>query len=255
MKKSLILALWSTLLLQSCVFRKDILYFRDIESNLGSISHKEPLVQVNDILHINVNTVIPEAAMPYNTLSSRPGGNQSNSIELLKLQGYLVSASGDIEFPILGRFSVAKKSTPVIAQELKEKLEKGGHLINPTITVRVINAKVTILGEVRAPGTYPFTEQFITIPQALGFAGDLTINGDRKEVLLIREMNGLRSIKKINLTESAWLNDPELQIRQNDILVVNPNIQKIKTAGLIGNVGTLSSVFSIVLSTIILLTR
>jgi polysaccharide export outer membrane protein len=114
---------------------------------------------------------------------------------------------------------------------------------------------VTILGEVRAPGTYPFTEQFITIPQALGFAGDLTINGDRNEVLLIREMNGLRSIKKINLTESAWLNDPELQIRQNDILVVNPNIQKIKTAGLIGNVGTLSSVFSIVLSTIILLTR
>jgi polysaccharide export outer membrane protein len=253
MKKNLFLALWIGLLIQSCATKKDILYFSDIESNLGAFVREEPLVQVNDILNISVSTPTPEASIPYNNSSMR--GNQGNSVQLLALQGNLVSIGGNIEFPVLGTIEVANKSLRQIEQELKSKLEQGGHLINPIVTVRVINAKVTVLGEVRSPGTYTFTEQFLSVPQALGLAGDLTITGDRREILLIRESEGKRTIKKINLTESAWMNDPELQIRQNDVLVVNPNTQKIKTAGLIGNVGALSSVFSILLSTIILLTR
>ena len=255
MKKIIFLALWAGLLIQSCAFKKDILYFRDIESNLGAVVRTEPLIQVNDILHITVSTAIPEVAIPYNNSSSRMGGNQVNNLELLKLQGYLVSPAGSIDFPVLGTITVEHKSMRSIEQELKSKLEQGGHLVNPTVSVRVVNAKVTILGEVKSPGTYTFTEQFLSIPQALGYAGDLTILGDRREVLLIRESEGVRSVKKINLTESAWMNDPELQIRQNDVLVVNPNLQKIKTAGLVGNVGTFMSVASLLLSTIILLTR
>jgi polysaccharide export outer membrane protein len=254
MKKNLFLALWIGFLIQSCATKKDILYFSDIESNLGAFVREEPLVQVNDILNISVSTPTPEAAIPYNN-SSTGGGNQAVSVQLLALRGYLVSIGGNIEFPVLGTIEVANKSLRQIEQELKSKLEQGGHLINPIVTVRVINAKVTVLGEVRSPGTYTFTEQFLSIPQTLGLAGDLTITGDRREILLIRESQGKRTIKKINLTESTWMNDPELQIRQNDVLVVNPNTQKVKTAGLIGNVGTLSSVFSILLSTIILLTR
>jgi polysaccharide export outer membrane protein len=166
-----------------------------------------------------------------------------------------VSSAGTIELPILGKLSVLDKPLQTIENDIKELLVSGGHLVNPTVTVRVVNSKVTVLGEVNRPGTYSFMEETLTVPQVLGYAGDLTINGDRKEVLLIRESNGIRTVKKINLTQSNWINDPSLQIRQNDVIVINPNIQKIKTAGLIGNTGTILTIASLLLSSIILITR
>ena len=87
-------------------------------------------------------------------------------------------------------------------------METGGYLLNPTVTVRLLNAKVTILGEVKQPGTFTFTENNISLLQALGLAGDLTINGDREDVILIREADGKRSTTHLNLTRSAWLNGP-----------------------------------------------
>ena len=89
---------------------------------------------------------------------------------------------------------------------------------------------MTILGEVKQPGTFTFTENNISLLQALGLAGDLTINGDREDVILIREADGKRSTTHLNLTESAWLNGPYQNIQPNDVLVVNPNGAKVKTA-------------------------
>jgi polysaccharide export outer membrane protein len=212
-------------------------------------------VQSNDILQITINSLIPEAANPYNSPASRTATNNVNSIDILKLQGYLVSSAGTIELPILGKLLVLDKPLQTIENEIKELLVSGGHLVNPSVTVRVVNSKVTVLGEVNRPGTYSFMEETLTVPQVLGYAGDLTINGDRKEVLLIRESNGIRTVKKINLTQSNWINDPSLQIRQNDVIVINPNIQKIKTAGLVGNTGTILTIASLLLSSIILITR
>ncbi len=241
--------------LQSCAFKKDILYFQDVSQLNGkTIEREASLIQPNDILQITVGSLVPEAASPYNSFASRNtvGGI---SLEMLQLQGYLVSPVGTIEFPVLGTISVLDQSIEAIETAIKKRLADGGHLVNPTVAVRVLNAKVTVLGEVNRPGTYSFTEQTLSVPQALGYAGDLTITGDRKEVMLIRESNGIRTIKKINLTESNWMTDPALQVRQNDVLVVNPNNQKIKTAGLVGNTGTILTIASLLLSTIILLTR
>lgn len=256
MNKLFFCAVITALFFQSCAFKKDILYFQDITQINGKlIDREESLVQSNDILQITVSTLVPEAASPYNSFASRNTNNTVNSLDVLKLQGYLVNSAGSIEFPILGSILVKDKSIVAIEQELKSKLINGGHLVNPTVLVRVINAKVTLLGEVNKPGTYSFFEPSLSIPQALGYAGDLTINGNRKEVVLIRESNGIRTIKKINLTQSDWMSDPQLQLRQNDILVVNPNIQKIKTAGLVGNTGTILTIASLLLSSIILITR
>lgn len=242
--------------LQSCAFKKDILYLQDIAATEGNtLSRDQSLVQSNDILQITINSLIPEAANPYNSPASRTTANNVNSLEVLKLQGYLVSSTGTIELPILGKLLVLNKPLQTIENEIKELLVSGGHLVNPSVTVRVVNSKVTVLGEVNRPGTYSFMEETLTVPQVLGYAGDLTINGDRKEVLLIREANGIRTVKKINLTQSNWINDPSLQIRQNDVIVINPNIQKIKTAGLIGNTGTILTIASLLLSSIILITR
>jgi polysaccharide export outer membrane protein len=174
---------------------------------------------------------------------------------LLKLQGYLVSIEGTISFPVLGKIIVKGKTTSEIEDYLKELLESSGQIKNPSVIVRVINSKFTILGEVKSPGTYDFTEQNITLLQAIGYAGDLAIGGKRKEVLLIREENGIRQQTTIDLTSTKWFDSPYYFVKQNDIIYVNPSGPVIKSAGYIGNLGTFLSVFSLALSTVLLIIR
>ena len=127
-------------------------------------------------------------------------------------------------------------------------LEEGNHLLKPFVNIRLINAKVTLLGEVNKPGTYTFLEQIITIPQALGYAGDLTINGKRTDILLIRETAGNRIMKHIDLTATDWMNDATYYVKPNDVLVVRPNFAKVKSSGIIGNLTSLLSVVSIIIT-------
>lgn len=249
------MAIFLAVLLQSCASKKDILYFQDA-ANYPSIplEYGGTMIQPNDILSIGVTALVPETAIPYNLQTMGNNANNLN-IEILKLQGYLVSPQGAITFPVLGTISVLKLSISELEQHLKTLLEQGGHLVNPSISIRLLNAKVTVLGEVNKPGTFTFTEQYITVPQALGYAGDLTINGKRNDILLIRETEGVRTISHLDLTTANWMNDSKYVVKQNDVLVINPNNPKIKTAGYIGNTGTLLTVFSLVLSSLILLTR
>ena len=150
-------------------------------------------------------------------------------------------------------FSVAGKTTQNLENYLKEILQSGGHLIKPNVIVRLLNSKVTILGEVRSPGTYNFTENNISLLQALGLAGDLTIDGNRKDILLIRESDGQRTTTKLDLTSSSFLISSYQYIQPNDVIIVNPNLKKVTSAGLIGNISTFLSIASILLSTIILI--
>jgi polysaccharide export outer membrane protein len=237
----------------SCASKKDIILFGDIqESAQNNVLYALPKIQVNDILDIKISTLNPETALPYNTVSSL---NQMPSIELLKLQGRLVSAEGKIMLPVLGAIVAKEKTTAALEKEIVSILENNGHLKNPTVTVRILNAKVTVLGEVKMPGTYNYTEQTISLPQALGYAGDITIEADRKQVWLIREEDGVRKYHKIDLTKSDWFTSPYYTIKQNDVVYVTPNNVKVKSAGFIGNTTTVLSVISILLTTYVLLTR
>lgn len=255
MNKSIFTALFFVVLLQSCASKKDILYFQDaINYASVPVARVNAMIQPNDILSITVSALVPETALPYNIQVIGNGGATPN-IETMKLQGYLVSSEGDIVFPILGDIRVEGKTTAQVEQDLKMTLESGGHLVNPKVSIRILNAKVTVLGEVNRPGTFTFTEQYITLPQALGYAGDLTINGKRNDILLIRESEGIRTITHLDLTTANWMNNPNYAIRQNDVVVVNPNNPKVKTAGYIANTGNVLTIASLLLSSIILLTR
>lgn len=253
MKQSICLTLIFALLLSSCASKKDILYFQDA-ANYSSVPlvRTSALIQSNDILSITVGALVAETALPYNVQS---GANTTPNIETMKLQGYLVSAEGTVVFPILGSIAVQGKTTSQVEQDFKKILEIGGHLVNPTVSIRILNAKVTVLGEVNHPGTFTFTEQYISLPQALGYAGDLTINGKRNDILLIRESEGVRTITHLDLTTANWLNNPDYAIRPNDVLVIHPNNPKIKTAGYIGNTSVVLTIASLILSSIVLLTR
>jgi len=248
-------ALAILLLMQSCVSKKEILYLQDIDTNpVYEVVSNTTTLQPNDILKIEVGALIPEAVLPYNKISVS-NIQAANNLEVMKLEGYLVSQNKTINFPVLGELSVAGKSTADLEIDIKNRLEKGGYLLNPSVTVRLLNGKVTILGEVKQPGTFTFTENNISLLQALGLAGDLTINGDREDVILLREADGKRSTSHLNLTESAWLNGPYQNIQPNDVLVVNPNSAKVKTAGYIGNVSVVLAMASLILTSIVLLTN
>lgn len=252
-KAIFLLALFS---LHNCASKKDILYFQDAYTQHNkSIIYTENTIQYNDILSVNIDALLPETAAVYNKQMSGNTAMGSTSLEMLKLQGYLVDKAGGINLPILGWTKVVGKTISQLEQDLIRVLKTEGHLVEPTVNIRLLNAKITILGEVQRPGTYNFTEQSISLPQALGYAGDLTINGKRDDIILIRETDGIRRVTYLDLTTANWMNNPSYTIQPNDVIVVNPNQAKVKSSGLVGNVTTVLSVFSVVLSTAILLTR
>ena len=243
------------LVLSSCASKKDLLYFQDAENSIpAKIEYANNILQPNDILDVKIGALVPETAIPYNNLVQKSGQALQN-IELIKLQGYLVGTDGYIVLPILGRILVANKTIASVEKELIRILEKDQHLISPSVSVRLLNAKVTILGEVNRPGTYNFTEQFISIPQALGYAGDLTIQGKRTDIILVREQEGTRTSSRIDLTTTNWMNNPEYRVMPNDVIVVNPNITKVKSSGFVGNASVVMSIVTTLLSITVLLTR
>jgi polysaccharide export outer membrane protein len=246
-----ILIILSILFINSCVSPKQILYLQDLETqDISEISLNQNTIQENDILKIDVTSLEMKASIPYN---KNLGQAPLNSLNILQLNGYLVSNNKTINFPVLGEISVADKTIYDLEKYLDNLLESEGHLINPNVTVRLLNSKFTILGEVKQPGTYTFTEKNISLLQALGLARDLTIEGNRKDILLLRESDGQRTTIKLDLTSANFLSSPYQNIHPNDIIIVNPNSKKVKSAGLVGNISTFLSIASILLSTIILI--
>ncbi len=243
-----------SLLVSSCASKKNMIYVQDIDTQAGrNITYTSNKIQVNDILAIKISSLYPETAIPYNFDNSL--STNSSFIETLKLQGSLVSEDGFIVLPIIGSVEARGKSTTDLEEHIKSILESGNYLKGAIVSVRILNSKITILGEVLTPGTYTITEQNVTLLQALGYAGDLKINGDRKDVLIIRDMDGTQYIKHIDLTKTDWFDSPFYFVKQNDVIVVKPNNTKIKSSGYIGNIGTVLTIASILLSTVVILTR
>ena len=119
---------------------------------------------------------------------------------------------------------------------------------NPSVNIRLLNFRISVLGEVARPGTFTVLEERISIPQALGLAGDLTINGDRNHVLLIRNQDGQTVNQLIDLTKSEFLHSDFYFLKQNDIIYVRPNNARVKSSGLVGNASTLVSILSLAVS-------
>jgi polysaccharide export outer membrane protein len=217
------------LCLQSCATKKKMLYLQDLDTyNNTVVSYASTSIQPNDILHITVSDLNPLVAEPFNNSSG-----QQTSREQMKLNGYLVTPDGNITMPILNEINVNGATTSSVEVKIKSRLINEGYLIDPTVQVRVINNKFTVLGEVGSPGVISFTEQSISLLDALGMAGDLTSAGIREDIKLIRELDGKRFIYHIDLTTASWMSNPEYRIRQNDVIIVTPNKLKVNSAGLI----------------------
>ncbi|MBP6754984.1 MAG: polysaccharide biosynthesis/export family protein [Bacteroidia bacterium] len=249
MKKIQLLAIGLVIaVLVGCSTKKDILYFNDLQlADKDAVVLTPTKLQPNDIVSIRISSDNPEASVLYNTEQNAAITTNTG----VTMQGYLVALDGSITLPILGKIQVDQLTVQELESKIVEQLKSQKHLTNPLVSARLLNAKFTVLGEVASPGTYTYTEQNISLLQALGYAGDLTINGKRTEVLLIREENHQKTYVHIDMTSKKWFDSPYYYIKPNDVIYVTPNGPAVKSAGYIGNLGTFVSLVSLTLSTML----
>ena len=235
-------------LLSGCGSYKKVPYMQDSEV-LSNIQEVLPMydakIMPKDLLTITVNTTDPEAAAPFNLTVQSP--QQSN------LQQYLVNNDGTILFPVLGTLQVGGLTKGEAENLICEKL--GNYLKEtPIVTVRMTNYKISVLGEVAAPGMFTITNEKVNILEALALAGDLTIWGMRDNVKLIREdAAGQRQIISLNLNRADIITSPYYYLQQNDILYVTPNKSKAKNSDVGQSTSLWFSVTSVVASILTIL--
>jgi polysaccharide biosynthesis/export protein len=208
------------LLISSCGPTRNLAYFSDLkEQTTYSEQIKNVAVskiQPNDLLSITVSSTSPESDIQFNR--AMLGANES------KIEGYLVDQAGYIDFPVLGRIQIGG----LTKQEAKEKLSKllQQYLKDPVVSIRNMNFKVTVIGEVNRPSTFTVPAERITVLEALGLAGDMTPYGKRENVIVMREEAGFRTITRLDLNSKEILNSPYFYLQQNDVLYIEPDKMK-----------------------------
>jgi polysaccharide export outer membrane protein len=238
-------------ILTSCSTKKSVHYFQDSLKTESLNNYLSPSVQKGDILDINIKALDIESVSMFQ--SNNAGNIAGGSIETRKLTGYKVNSSGEIDLPLLGTIKVMDLSTNQISTLLEEKLKS--FVVNPAVKTTIINFKFSVLGEVKSPQTFNIIDDKITIIQAIGMAGDLTINGNRSNITLLREVNGNFESTVIDLTSFDITTSPYYYLSQNDVIYVRPNAAKVKSSGIVGNVGTFTSIISFLLNLGFIITR
>jgi len=252
--KYYILFLLSCTFIFSCSSKKNILYLQSDKDFIESeFTYENYKIKTDDILKIEVGTQTIETSLTFNSEGKIENNNGNKDSELL--DGYQVDNDGFINFPVLGKVFVFGKTKEEVRDDIYEKIIDAEFLTDPHIDVKIINMYFTVVGEVKNPGRYDFLNNNFNIFDAIGMAGDLTINGVRENIKIIRHVENKKIIIDIDLTQKNILNNKNFQIFSGDIIVVNPNYNRVKNAGIIGNSGTLLSLLSFVLSSIILITN
>ena len=192
--------------------------------------HAGIVIQPKDMLSIVVSSRNPELVVMFNLpmVQHMAGSEIAGGSSQQRLLGYVVDNNGCIDFPVLGTLKVAGLTRWELAEMIKKRLLKEGYLTDAVVTVEFMNFKVSVLGEVTAPGTYSIEGDKVTILQALSLARDLTIYGQRENVSVIRERDGERIIYQINLCDVDLFKSPAYYLQQNDVIYVEPSIEKAR---------------------------
>jgi polysaccharide export outer membrane protein len=228
-----ILVLGSLFMFGSCVDTKKVTYFNNLGEGVipSSIVNLEPIIQKSDILSITVTSPNPEATQMFNAPNMALSANTSAGPgNIAPASGYLVSQEGYIDFPGLGKVMAAGLSKQRLKEEITQMLVNSKLLIDPIVTVRYLNYRVTVLGEVARPTVVAVPNEKISILEAIGLAGDLTIYARRDNVLLIREEKGSKVVKRINLNSTEIFSSPYYYLKSNDVVYVEPSNTKIAAA-------------------------
>lgn len=244
-----VLILSATIMLSSCATREKVVYFQNLpESIEKQLENYSPLIQPDDLLVITVSARDFEATKPFNQVNFY----YQNQNEV-RLQTYLVDEEGYIDYPVLGKIKLGGMTRSEAMSHLKNLLSE--YIIDPGVTLQITNFKVTVLGEVSNPGSFTLPNERITILEALGLAGDLTLYGVRKNVLVIRETDGIKSFHRVDLTSDEIFNSPVYFLKQNDVVYVEPNKARTTTSTYSSNYALFISVAGLIVTVISVLTR
>lgn len=250
-KNSLFLSALVLIFLTSCASKKDVVYFQNTGSFETIVDKNSftPKFKVDDLVNIHVSTLDPEASVPFNLFrGASEGGIRPEQVD------YLIDKDGEIDFPVIGKVKISGLSAEEVRVLLRKKLED--YLKDPIINIRLQNFTVTILGEVKRPGTYPVNGERITILEALGLAGDLGVKGVRENVMVIRDFDGTKVYTRIDLTKKEAMSSPVYYLTQNDVVYVEPNQSAITSSSLDNRATIAISIAStLITATVILITR
>ncbi len=241
----------SAVFFSSCNYQKKLqeqLYFNDaLDSTQRMLSRYSATIKVDDRISIQVSALNPESAIPYN-LSVAGSGMASATAT-----GYLVERDGSILFPQFGRLSVEGKTLTEVRSMLLDSLNK--FLVDPIVTVQYANAKIIVMGEVGRPGILQIPDGKLTILEAITMSGDIPYTGRKDNVLIVREDNGKRDFARIDIRSHNIYKSPYYFLRQNDLIFVEPTLQKIRqqtNQTILTNVSLITSVVGIISTTLAL---
>ena len=229
--KKITFLLFALMLFASCSTKK-IVYFQDMK-NGGTVESVQPRsirIKPGDKLAIHVNSKDEELVAPFNLRRSQESMGSKTDL------AYTVDQDGNIDFPYLGTITVKGMTRNDVARHIKQELLDRKMIKDPTVIVDFTNLQLSVLGEVNKPGRYAIEKDVYTIIDAISDAGDLTINGLRENIMVLREENGMQKSYTINMNDAAQLyNSPAYYLQQNDVVYVEPNKQKIGQSTINGN--------------------
>lgn len=259
MTKRLLFFTLTCILLASCQSYKKVPYLQDsgeVQRAVAEAKLYDARIMPKDLLTIVVSCADPELAEPFNlTVATPVSASQNNLTSQPALQQYLVDNRGNIEFPILGTLHIGGltkgEAETLIKGKLSDYIKE-----SPIVTVRMANYKISVIGEVNAPGTFTISNEKVNLFEALAMAGDMTVYGLRDNVRLIREdADGHQHIITLDMNRADIVQSPYYYLQQNDILYVTPNKTKAKTADISTSttiwfsvVGTLVSLASLIIT-------
>lgn len=216
-------------MVSSCVNTRKTTYFNDVQSGVYKTAYDAapPVIHKNDLLSIYVTSLNADASLIFNapampsTTSASANGNTTQNV------GYLVNEEGNIQFPVLGNIKAEGLTVRTLNDLITDSLTKKKLLVDPLVNIRFLNFRVTVLGEVGRPTVITVPNEKISILEAIGLAGDLTIYGKRDNVLLIREEEGKKIVKRIDLNDPATLTSAFYYLKSNDVIYIQPDRNKI----------------------------
>jgi polysaccharide export outer membrane protein len=222
-------------LFTNCGSPKKTAYFlnQGNQELLSSNLTPAPVIEVNNLLNIIVTSKSPEATVIFNTLNSGASSSMNSASygnSGMQGGGYLVSSEGTIKVPLLGSIKAAGHTTAALENIITQRILTEKLLLEPTVTVRNMSFKITVLGEVARPTVINVPSSRISLLEAIGMAGDLTIYGKRDNVLIIREENDKKITVRINLNNTSLFESPYYYLKANDVVYVEPNKAKVSSA-------------------------
>jgi polysaccharide export outer membrane protein len=225
--------------------KKNIIYLQDSEQfkNVEQVANYEAIIQPDDIIQISVTSQNPEASLPF---------NQQSSGSSPQAAGYLVNKDGYISFPILGDLKVAGYTRTNFVEMLKGKLAP--YISDAVVNLSIQNFKITVLGEVGGSGVIKVTGDRITLLEAIAQSGDLTVQGLRKNILIVRDNQGQKSFTRVDVTRADFVNSPFYYLKQNDVVYVEPRRAKYDATALGNYLPAIASIISLGLTITLILT-